>query len=132
MLFRSIIETVHAVIAVISRQHKYFLQQRPSRGLLADLWEFPGGKIAPGESPRQALGREIREELGVGIATARHLMDTRHFYTRYRVGLSVWRCTIKGRLSEDDHHRWVPYSRLRDFPMPSGSVRIVEHLSRWH
>ena len=54
-------------MAVIERDGRVLIQERPAGGLLAGLWEFPGGKVEPGESLTAALRREVREELGVGI-----------------------------------------------------------------
>ncbi len=118
----------HAVVALIKHRKKYFIQKRPSKGLLADLWEFPGGKIEPGETSRQALVREVREELKVEIEKARHMMNLTHYYTCYKVHLSVWLCSACPLPGEDRTHRWVRQKELSDYAMPSGSAKIVERI----
>ncbi len=67
-LKRRSLKIFDAVIAIIKKDNKYFIQKRPSKGLLADLWEFPGGKIKAGESNKKALIRELNEELGVKLS----------------------------------------------------------------
>lgn len=124
------IQHVHAVIGVMEHQGKYFIQQRSSKGLLGDLWEFPGGKIKKNESPCQALKREIKEELGININHIKHLMKTHHFYTEYKVFLDVWKCRPSEQLKEDERHRWVTLKDFIKFPFPSGSVKIIERLQK--
>src|SRR5208282_6146676 len=91
---KKIIKNIQAVIAIIKKGDQYFIQKRPSKGLLADLWEFPGGKIEVGESKKKALARELNEELGVHVESSKHLFDVKHFYTQFRVNLSVFECIL--------------------------------------
>ena len=125
---QKILKDIETVIAVIRHKGKFFIQKRPSKGLLADLWEFPGGKLEKGESAREALGREIQEELGIKIADARHLFDVRHFYTTFRVKLSVWAAETASLPGTDQTHRWVLSRDLVQYPMPSGTVKVIEKL----
>ena len=125
---KSVIKNIAAVIAVIEKNGKFFIQQRDSRGLLADLWEFPGGKIENGEAPQEALSREVREELGVEVESAKPIMNLTHFYTQFRVNLNVFVCWPKIYPTEDATHRWVARQNLVKYPMPSGSVKIVDYL----
>ncbi len=119
---------LEVAIAVCHRNGRYFIQQRASSGLLAGLWEFPGGKIEMGESPSAALAREVREELGVEATEIEPFMRTRHFYTRYKVNLHVFTCRFAGTPRAERAGRWIPKSRFRDFPMPSGSAKIVDKI----
>jgi A/G-specific adenine glycosylase len=126
---------VEAVVAVIRQGGKVLIQKRPSSGLLAGLWEFPGGKCEPGESLRAALAREIREELGVGLEEVRPLVTVQHAYTRFEVTLHAF----LGRVRAEDlkairnkpgglPRRWVALSALGGYPFPSGSAKIIRHL----
>ena len=125
---KKVIKTVNAVIGVLENKGKYFIQKRPPKGLLADFWEFPGGKVEKGEELKRALARELKEELGIEIISARHLMDVSHFYTEFRVNLSVWFCKPKTFPMVDKNHRWVGPNEFSRFPMPSGSAKIVGRL----
>jgi len=122
---------IDAVVAIIRKDGRLLVQKRPPGGLLADLWEFPGGKRQRGESLEQALRREVREELGVEVVSARPLTSVKHAYTQFLVHLHAFEVTadqeptlIRGR------RRWVTLRGVRKYPLPSGSVRLVEFLER--
>jgi A/G-specific adenine glycosylase len=121
-----IIKDIAAVIAIIEREGKYYIQKRPPKGLLADLWEFPGGKIEGKETPAKALNREIKEELGVSVNSSKHLFDVTHYYTQFRVKLAVFSCVVDADPKTDSTHKWVGLKNIHQYPMPSGSARIVE------
>jgi len=128
------LEKIEVVVAVIEKDGRILIQQRPAGGLLAGLWEFPGGKVEPGESLTAALRREIREELGVVIRDVRRLTTVRHSYTRFQATLHAYACRIAGPdLEPGPERRWVTLSSIRRYPLPSGSVKIVDFLaSRAH
>ena len=125
---KTVFQKIQAVIAIIERNGRFFIQKRPARGLLADLWEFPGGKVEAHESIEEALHRELKEELGVTVEKMEYLMDTLHFYTQFRVQLHVWRCHLVSYPKIDQNHKWVSFKSLERYPMPSGSAKIVEQL----
>ena len=123
---KKIIKDIQAVIAIIKKGDNYFIQKRPLKGLLADLWEFPGGKIKAGESKVKALTRELNEELGVQVRSSKHLFDVKHFYTQFRVNLSVFACSLDKEPKIDPTHKWVSFKNFSKYPMPSGSAKIIE------
>jgi A/G-specific adenine glycosylase len=122
-------ETIDTVVAVVESRGKYLIQKRPPSGLLAGLWEFPGGKRERGESLETALRREVREELGAEVETARLLLKVRHAYTRFRVNLYAFE-TVLGKLPplESRRHKWVARRALKGYPFPSGSAKIIRYL----
>lgn len=122
------IKNIEAVVGILKKDGRYFIQKRPPKGLLADLWEFPGGKIEKGESPQEALRRELREEAGIAIESARHFMDVTHFYTRFKVNLNVFLCESSQYPKLDKTHRFAALKDLAQYPMPSASAKIVERL----
>jgi A/G-specific adenine glycosylase len=124
------LEKLEVVVAVIERNGRFLVQQRPPGGLLAGLWEFPGGKVEPGESLTAALRREVREELGAEIRNVRRLTTVRHAYTRFQVTLHAFACDLAGSsLRPGPPRRWLTLSALRRYPLPSGSVKIVDFLA---
>jgi len=123
-----VIKEIDVSIAVINKGKKYFIQQRPSSGLLAGLWEFPGGKVEEGETPIIALKREIKEELGIDLASAAYMLKVVHYYTTFKVRLHVYLCELGQNLAQAQGRKWVFAKEFVKYPMPSGSAKIVEKL----
>jgi len=119
--------------ALIDGEGRVLLQQRPPGKPMAGLWEFPGGKIEPGESPEAALARELHEELGITlsvedlrpIAFASEPLAGRHL-------LLLLYTIRRWEGAPEAHHatelRWVPPAAMRDLPMPPADVPLVEAL----
>jgi A/G-specific adenine glycosylase len=121
---------IEAVVAVIEKDGRILIQKRPAGGLLADLWEFPGGKVERGESLVQALRREVREELGAEVKDVRRLTTVQHAYTRFQVTLHAYACKIRdSAIKTGPRRRWVTLDSIRRYPLPSGSVKIVDFLA---
>ncbi len=124
---------IQAVIGVISHQSRFLIQKRPEKGLLAGLWEFPGGKIESGENRETALRRELKEELGLDLRDFTYLTRVVHAYTQFRVTLHAYSCRLEHRPAlPRASYRWVTLGGMRRFPMPSGSVKIVRFLEAVH
>ncbi|MDH7511750.1 MAG: A/G-specific adenine glycosylase [Clostridiales bacterium] len=122
-------ERIETVVAIIKEDGKYLIQRRPAEGLLAGLWEFPGGKRKPGETLEEALRREIREELGSEIKIEKLLLKVNHAYTRFQVILHAYECRLKNRPQPGKRPlRWVPLRSLRNYPFPSGNAKIINYL----
>lgn len=122
-------ETIDTAVGIIERNGKFLVQKRPPSGLLAGLWEFPGGKRENGETLAAALRRELKEELGAEVETARLLLKLRHAYTRFQVNLYAYETALKRTPALDPRrHRWVARGALKRYPFPSGSARIIRFL----
>jgi len=122
---------IETVVGIIKESGKYLIQKRPSTGLLAGLWEFPGGKRKKGEAREAALRRELREELGAEVKEEKFLLKIRHAYTQFQVALYAYECTLrsKPRLRKDSQ-RWVAPGALKRYPFPSGSAKVVRFLEK--
>jgi len=120
---------LHVAVGVLTDRHgRVLLTRRPAGKELAGLWEFPGGKIAPGETPRAALAREFDEELGLRVERARPLIRIDHAYPHRRVLLEVMRVTrVRGRAHgrEGQRLRWVAPGDLLQHDLLAANRAIV-------
>lgn len=109
---------VHVVAAaVIDRRGRVLIAQRPEKKHLAGMWEFPGGKVEPGETRTAALRRELEEELGIRIGQPRPLLKLNHTYAHAEVLLDVWvvrRFSGKPRGLDGQALRWCTRAALED------------------
>lgn len=117
--------------AVIVRDGLIFAAQRGGHGPLAGLWEFPGGKVEPGESPEVALAREIREELRVDVHVGSAVTTTVHEYSFGVVELTTLYCTIDAsepQLSEHSDFRWLAPDELPTLEWAPADLPAVERV----
>jgi A/G-specific adenine glycosylase len=118
--------------AVIQRDGKALIAQRPAQGLLGGLWEFPGGKLIAGEDLATCLTREIREELDAEIEVGGQIGVFRHAYTHFRVTLHAFDCTLLAGEPHNLEHSalaWASISELRNYPMGKLDRMIANQLS---
>ena len=117
-------------VAVIwNDERQILIDRRRPEGLLGGMWEFPGGKIEPGETVEACVRREIQEELGIEVTVGDRLITVEHAYTHFRVTLYVHHCQyVSGepRPIECDEIRWVSVDELDEYPFPKANTRIIE------
>jgi len=121
----------HVVIAAIKKNGRYLLGKRPQDGLLGGLWEFPGGKIEPGETHAAALRRELREELGIRITVGDHVASVDHAYSHFRVSLHVYRCEHRSGKAAPRAHtelRWVAPKDFAALAFPKANHKFLSLL----
>ncbi len=109
-------ETKHVVCAVILHEGRIFATQR-GYGEFKDRWEFPGGKVEPGETAEQAIVREIREELETTVEPLRLLDTIDEDYPRFHLSMQCFLCRVKEghlRLVEHEAARWLDKEHLYD------------------
>ena len=110
---------------------RVLIAERPPGKHMAGRWEFPGGKVDPGESEAAALARELREELGVEVVASRPFMRLRHTYEDREVELSMWVVeSFRGEVQSLDGQRlkWVQPERLADENILEADRPFVEAL----
>ncbi|MBH8564276.1 8-oxo-dGTP diphosphatase MutT [Nostoc sp. CENA67] len=119
-------------VAVIwNDQGQILIDRRRLEGVMGGLWEFPGGKIEPGETVQECIQREIYEELGIEIEVREHLITIDHTYTHLRVTLTVHQCRLIAGIPqplECDEVRWVNLDELEQFAFPQANSQIIEAL----
>ncbi|MGZ3604129.1 MAG: (deoxy)nucleoside triphosphate pyrophosphohydrolase [Thermodesulfobacteriota bacterium] len=123
--------TVIVSAALIIEQGRILVTQRKEESSHGLLWEFPGGKVKEGEDPREALRRELREELDVEAEVGTIFDAVFYSYPEYPILLLVYRCQIgKGSLKPIGCHdlRWVSLMELLELPMPPADEPVRKHL----
>ncbi len=121
-------------VAVIwNEQRQILIDRRRQEGLLGGLWEFPGGKLEPGETVEQCIRREIQEELGIDVEVGDRLITVNHAYSHFRVTLNVHHCrhlTGEPQPLECDEVRWVTLDDLAQYPFPKANIHIIDALKQ--
>ncbi len=119
-------------VAVIwNDQRQILIDRRRPEGILGGLWEFPGGKIEPGETIEDCIKREIWEEIGIGIEVGEHLITIDYTYTHLRVTLTVHHCrhlTGIPQPLECDEIRWVTLDEIDQFTFPKANEQVIDVL----
>ncbi len=123
---------IEVTAAIIMDQGKVLIAQKESTHKLAGLWEFPGGKIEPGETPETCLERELAEEMGVTI-------EITDFFAEYTFSLQTAELHLRGymakivdgtiTLHEHDAYRWIPVEKLMDYDFVPSDMGFVERLT---
>ncbi len=129
-------DVVAAVIwrdGVPSRHGEFLIAQRPLDGLLGGLWEFPGGKVEPGETPADALRREIGEELALDVRPGAFVIEVAHAYTHFRITLRAFHAAYLG--GDVAHrgvadHAWVTFDDLERYAFAVTDRKIIDALRK--
>ncbi len=124
-------KTINVVAAVIIKEGKVFATQR-GYGEFKDGWEFPGGKVEAGESPEEALCREIREELEVEVNVG-DLIDTIEYdYPAFHLSMKCYACTIAGgspHLLEHEAARWLSADQLGSVAWLPADITLIPKIA---
>lgn len=119
-----------AACALVDADGRVLIAERPAGKALAGMWEFPGGKVEPGERPEETLIRELAEELGIVVKEAclAPLTFASHTYADFQLLMPLWICRrweglAQGR--EGQRLAWVRPGKLRDYPMPPADEPLI-------
>jgi 8-oxo-dGTP diphosphatase len=120
------------VAAVIEQNDSFLLTRRLEGTHLEGFWEFPGGKIANGESHAEALIREIREELDSDVEVGPLVFETKYEYADRSISLHFYRCALRGvpRPLLGQQMRWVSRDELRGLEFPPADADLIRLLTR--
>ena len=125
-----------SAVALIDPDGRVLLAQRPEGKSMAGLWEFPGGKVEPGETPEVALIRELHEELGIDTwaSCLAPLTFASHSYDDFHLLMPLFACRkwqgiVQGR--EGQKLAWVKPTALRHYPMPPADLPLIPILQDW-
>ncbi len=122
-----------AACALIDVDGRVLIAERPAGKAMAGLWEFPGGKLEPGERPEETLIRELSEELGIAVREAclAPLTFASHAYEDFHLLMPLYVCRRwEGQVTARHHAKiaWVRPNKLRDYPMPPADEPLISHL----
>ncbi len=120
-----------AVGLVVDEGGRVFIQRRPEDAMLGGLWEFPGGKVEPGETPAEACAREIAEEVGITVEVGREIARVDHAYSHFRITMHAFYCRLatgEPTPANDEPWAWVSVDALDDYAFPRANRRVIEAL----
>jgi mutator protein MutT len=125
------LKAIDVAAALIFDRGKLLITQRRPDDHLPNLWEFPGGKVEPGETFAACLVREIREELGIEISVHQQFEDLTHSYPEKKVRLCFFNCRLISGEPKPIHVqdlRWVTREELRHYEFPAADGKLIDRL----
>ena len=126
-------KTIHVVAAIIRSGDKIFATQR-GYGDFKDGWEFPGGKIEEGETPQEALAREIREELEADIIVGEHLVTVEHDYPNFHLFMQCFWAELREgthmTLLEHEAAKWLSFNELDSVDWLPADIDVVRAIKK--
>ena len=122
---------VKVTAAILEKNGRIIIAQRKSSDHLSGKWEFPGGKIEPGETPEACLARELKEEFDIDVTIGEHLASNTHHYDHISIELMAYRASwVSGAITMNDHkaYRWVSVDQLVEFDFAPADIPFVDML----
>lgn len=125
-------KTIEVVAGVIRDGEKFFATQR-GYGEFKDGWEFPGGKLEPGETPEEALVRELKEELAIDILVKDFICTVEYDYSKFHLTMHCFYCEIQRgtpQLLEHENAKWLSLAELNSVNFLPADVEVVKKIKR--
>lgn len=122
---------VKVVCALIPKDQRLLVTQRAAHKANPFLWEFPGGKVEPGETEQEAIKREIREELGIGILPLERVASATHEASHKSIELIAWKCDwLAGEIQLKEHigSRWIKLDETDEIMLCQADKKLINQL----
>lgn len=126
---RKSIPKYDVVVGLIKKKNKFLISKRLKNKFLGGLWELPGGKIKKGESPRQCLEREIKEELNIAVKNYNRIGVVNHQYSHFKVSIRLYECEHESGVAKalvSDEIRWITNNQKNQFAFPSATHKLFQ------
>jgi A/G-specific adenine glycosylase len=127
------VPTIPIAVGIIKKENKVLIAKRKQNGMLAGLWEFPGGKQENAESLQQTVIREVLEEAGVVVTVDKKLIMVKHTFSHFKIELTAFLTTLKSgqaKALSSDEVKWVTLSDLDSYPFPTANKKIINALRK--
>ncbi|PLX04158.1 MAG: 8-oxo-dGTP diphosphatase MutT [Marinilabiliales bacterium] len=121
-------KTIKVVCGIIRNGDKIFIARRRKEKSLGGFWEFPGGKLEDGEDPKDALERELQEELSMEVVVEDYFMTNIHKYSTFTIELIAYHCNFisaAGSSTDHDKSEWIIPSKLSEFNLAPADISIA-------
>ena len=118
-------------VGLVWKENKILISKRHSNVMLGGLWEFPGGKIKEGESAKECVKREIKEELNVNVSVGKKINTIKHAYTHFTIELTAYHCQYEsGEADTVDcaDFKWIKTSQIDSLPFPKANHKIFNKI----
>lgn len=125
--------TIRVVAAEAAQDGRYLITQRRPEATLPLLWEFPGGKVEPGETDDEALARELREEMDIEVDVGEEVLAVLREYDNYFIDFHVYSVVIQSpeiKTLQVHDFKWVTIAELADYDFPAADQESVDQLLR--
>jgi A/G-specific adenine glycosylase len=126
------IPNINVSVCIVCYRDRLLILQRPQNKMLSGLWEFPGGKIEPGESPEAAAIREIKEETNLSILSPDYIGEVKHQYSHFKVTISLFLKNVNSikMLKIKENYVWTTMKGLDKFALPKANYKMLELLNK--
>jgi len=124
----------NVAVGIIWNDNQLLITKRKEQGLLGGLWEFPGGKMQKKESPKQAVKREIYEELSIQIKPKMMIHQVKHEYSHFSVTINAVSCIYSGgdiQLNGPTDYKWIQTSDFQEFAFPKASIKLFDAIKEY-
>ena len=126
------IPNINVSVCIVCYRDRLLILQRPQNKMLSGLWEFPGGKIEPGESSEAAAIREIKEETNLSILSPDYIGEVKHQYSHFKVTISLFLKNVNSikMLKIKENYVWTTMKGLDKFALPKANYKMLELLNK--